>query len=174
MKRILSVALMVIALSLISEAVQVQVRRLLLYTSILTEKRYYCFSKLLKRLKSLFKFNCSESWQWELNSSFNFAISLLQEGEFSFSLESVKVLQQLTAQPRTQNPRLAKTSYYSVCASPTLPQEFVPLCMQKGATLSFARLGRNSGLFQIHARWFRSCLALSACHISLPDKQILI
>ncbi|XP_056591217.1 guanylin family protein [Triplophysa dalaica] len=64
----------------------------------------------------------------------------VQEGEFSFSLESVKVLQQLTAQPREQNPRLAKTSYYSVCASPTLPQEFVPLCMQKGATLSFARL----------------------------------
>ncbi|KAI7794825.1 guanylin family protein [Triplophysa rosa] len=64
----------------------------------------------------------------------------VQEGEFSFSLESVKVLQQMTAQPRTQNPRLAKTSYYSVCASPTLPQEMVPLCMQKGATLSFARL----------------------------------
>ncbi|XP_051531262.1 guanylin-like [Myxocyprinus asiaticus] len=64
----------------------------------------------------------------------------VQEGEFSFSLESVKILQELTNQPRTQNPRLAKTSYYSVCTSPTLPQEFVPLCMQKGATMSFARL----------------------------------
>ncbi|XP_065098173.1 guanylin [Paramisgurnus dabryanus] len=75
----------------------------------------------------------------------------VKEGNFTFSLESVKVLQQLTAthpqtqtattpNPPTQNPRLAKTSYYSVCNDPTLPQEFVPLCMQKGATMSFARL----------------------------------
>ncbi|XP_051957950.1 guanylin family protein [Xyrauchen texanus] len=64
----------------------------------------------------------------------------VQEGEFSFSLESVKVLQQLTKQPKSQNPRLAKTSYYSVCANPTLPQEFVPLCKQKSSTMSFARL----------------------------------
>ncbi|XP_051528872.1 guanylin-like [Myxocyprinus asiaticus] len=86
MKRILSIAFIVVALCLVSEAVQVQ------------------------------------------------------EGEFSFSLESVKVLQQLANQPQSQNPRLAKTSYYSVCTNPTLPQEFVPLCMQKGATMSFARL----------------------------------
>ncbi|MBB6682317.1 hypothetical protein H4O20_12765, partial [Aequorivita sp. 609] len=66
----------------------------------------------------------------------------VQEGDFSFSLDSVKVLQQLTDQqkPQTQNPRLAKTSYFSVCSNPTLPQEFVPLCMQKGATMSLARL----------------------------------
>nr|XP_055041094.1 guanylin family protein [Misgurnus anguillicaudatus] len=75
----------------------------------------------------------------------------VKEGEFSFSLESVKVLQQLTAtnpptqnattqSPPTRNPRLAKTSYFSVCNNPTLPQEFVPLCMQKGATMSLARL----------------------------------
>lgn len=79
-----------------------------------------------------------------LNSSVFF--STMQEGDFSFSLDSVKVLQQLTDQPRTQNPRLAKTSYFSVCSNPTLPQEFVPLCMQKGATMSFARLGRSLGL----------------------------
>ncbi|XP_051967847.1 guanylin-like [Xyrauchen texanus] len=64
----------------------------------------------------------------------------VQEGEFSFSLESVKVLQELTNQLRTQNPRLAKTSYSSVCANPNLPKEFVPLCMQRGPTMSFARL----------------------------------
>ncbi|XP_016094959.1 guanylin-like isoform X1 [Sinocyclocheilus grahami] len=64
----------------------------------------------------------------------------VQEGDFSFSLDSVKVLQQLIDQPQTQNPRLTKTSYFSVCSNPTLPQEFVPLCMQRGATMSFARL----------------------------------
>ncbi|TRY85450.1 hypothetical protein DNTS_030554 [Danionella cerebrum] len=64
----------------------------------------------------------------------------VKDGDFSFSLESVKILQQLIEQPKTQNPRLAKTSYYSVCANPSLPQEFVPLCMQKGATMSFARI----------------------------------
>ncbi|XP_016345373.1 guanylin-like [Sinocyclocheilus anshuiensis] len=64
----------------------------------------------------------------------------VQEGDFSFSLDSVKVLQQLIDQPRTQNPRLAKTSYFSVCSNPTLPQEFKPLCMQRGATMSFSRL----------------------------------
>lgn len=66
---------------------------------------------------------------------------LQQEGDFSFTLESVRILQQLAEQPKTQNPRLAKTSYYSVCSNPSLPQEFVPLCMQRGATMSFARLG---------------------------------
>ncbi|NP_001298140.1 guanylin family protein precursor [Danio rerio] len=64
----------------------------------------------------------------------------VKEGDFSFTLESVRILQQLAEQPKTQNPRLAKTSYYSVCSNPSLPQEFVPLCMQRGATMSFARL----------------------------------
>ncbi|XP_030633745.1 guanylin [Chanos chanos] len=66
----------------------------------------------------------------------------VKEGEFFFTLQSVKALQELSESSMTkdQNPRLAKTSMASMCSNPTLPQEFVPLCQQKGASLSLARL----------------------------------
>ncbi|XP_071388114.1 guanylin-like [Centroberyx affinis] len=66
----------------------------------------------------------------------------VQEGEFSFSLEAVRKLQELTASSSAtgkQNPRL-RTSSVSVCADPALPEEFLPLCQQKGASLSLSRL----------------------------------
>ncbi|KAM4613828.1 guanylin-like [Polymixia lowei] len=65
----------------------------------------------------------------------------VQEGEFSFSLEAVRKLQELTDRSRTdkQNPRL-RTGAVSVCADPGLPQEFLPLCEQRGATMSLSRL----------------------------------
>ncbi|XP_066529301.1 guanylin family protein [Hoplias malabaricus] len=67
----------------------------------------------------------------------------VQDGEYFFSAESVKVLQQLlnsSAHAQQKNPRLATTSYSAVCANPTLPQEFVPLCNQSGSSLVFSRL----------------------------------
>ncbi|XP_028854932.1 guanylin [Denticeps clupeoides] len=71
----------------------------------------------------------------------------VQDGDYSFSLESVRVLQELTgsgapgkASPRLASPRLTQTGYASVCSSPTLPQEFLPLCRRSGAAMSFARL----------------------------------
>ncbi|XP_029630983.1 guanylin [Salmo trutta] len=92
MKSILSIALMVLALCLVSEALAVKV----------------------------------------------------QEGDFFFSLDSVKKLQELTAEDsnvnRMQNPRLTSTSFASVCANPSLPQEFMPLCMKRGASMSLSRL----------------------------------
>ncbi|KAM3878407.1 guanylin-like [Diretmus argenteus] len=66
----------------------------------------------------------------------------VQEGEFSFSLEAVRKLQELTGSSSVtgkQNPRL-RTSTVSVCADPALPQEFLPLCVQKGSTMSLSRL----------------------------------
>uniref|UniRef100_A0A4W5QAA3 Guanylate cyclase activator 2B n=1 Tax=Hucho hucho TaxID=62062 RepID=A0A4W5QAA3_9TELE len=94
MKTILSIALVVLALCLVSEAQAVQVQ--------------------------------------------------VQEGDFFFSLESVKKLQELTAESsnvnRMQNPRLTSTSFASVCDNPSLPQEFMPLCMKRGASMSLSRL----------------------------------
>ncbi|KAL7843371.1 hypothetical protein AOLI_G00248830 [Acnodon oligacanthus] len=57
--------------------------------------------------------------------------------------ESVKVLQGLldsSSATQQKSPRLATTSYASVCANPTLPQEFVPLCNQSGSSMVFSRL----------------------------------
>uniref|UniRef100_A0AAZ3Q3Z5 Guanylate cyclase activator 2B n=1 Tax=Oncorhynchus tshawytscha TaxID=74940 RepID=A0AAZ3Q3Z5_ONCTS len=70
----------------------------------------------------------------------------VQEGDFVFSLESVKKLQELTESSSVngkQNPHLASTSFASVCANPSLPQEFMPLCMQRGASMSLSRLGKK-------------------------------
>ncbi|KAG9260158.1 guanylin family protein [Astyanax mexicanus] len=67
----------------------------------------------------------------------------VQDGEYFFSAESVKVLQKLSesgSSAQQQNPRLATTSYSAVCANPTLPQEFVPLCNQSGSSMVFSRL----------------------------------
>ncbi|KAL0978494.1 hypothetical protein UPYG_G00171220 [Umbra pygmaea] len=67
----------------------------------------------------------------------------VQEGNFVFSLTSVKMLQELTESSginEEQNLRLFSTSFSSVCANPSLPQEFLPLCMQRGASLSLSRL----------------------------------
>uniref|UniRef100_A0A8D2ZF89 Guanylate cyclase activator 2B n=1 Tax=Scophthalmus maximus TaxID=52904 RepID=A0A8D2ZF89_SCOMX len=65
-----------------------------------------------------------------------------QENGLSFSLEAVKRLQELTlsrASAGPQNPRL-RTSTVSLCADPMLPQEFLPICKQRGASASLSRL----------------------------------
>ncbi|KAM9444301.1 guanylin-like [Clarias gariepinus] len=67
----------------------------------------------------------------------------VQDGELSFSLESVKILQHLldsSSAPKQPNPRLLKTSYGAVCANPTLPQEFIGLCHQRTSSLVLSRL----------------------------------
>ncbi|XP_056131033.1 guanylin family protein [Lampris incognitus] len=66
----------------------------------------------------------------------------VQEEEFSFSLEAVKKLQELTGSSRRMeklNPR-HRTSAMSVCVNPLLPQVFLPLCQQPGAALSLSKL----------------------------------
>ncbi|KAI3369800.1 hypothetical protein L3Q82_024628 [Scortum barcoo] len=66
----------------------------------------------------------------------------VEENGFSFSLEAVKRLQEL-AESRgamvQQHPRF-RASTMSLCDEPMLPQEFLPLCRQRGASSSLARL----------------------------------
>ncbi|XP_039971792.1 guanylin family protein [Xiphias gladius] len=66
----------------------------------------------------------------------------VEENGLSFSLEAVKRLQELTkswALTGQQNPRF-RASTVSLCADPMLPQEFLPLCRQRGASASLTRL----------------------------------
>ncbi|XP_045885193.1 guanylin-like [Micropterus dolomieu] len=66
----------------------------------------------------------------------------VEENGLSFSLEAVKRLHELTESSRAagqQNPRLRASIMY-LCADPMLPQEFLPLCKQRGASASLARL----------------------------------
>ncbi|XP_070759339.1 guanylin [Enoplosus armatus] len=66
----------------------------------------------------------------------------VEENGLSFSLEAIKRLQELTESGGAtgqQNPRL-RASTASLCADPMLPQEFLPLCKQRGASASLARL----------------------------------
>ncbi|XP_061893689.1 guanylin-like [Entelurus aequoreus] len=60
----------------------------------------------------------------------------VQENGLSFSLEAVKRLQEMSV---SSNPRL-RSSSSSMCEDPMLPQELLPLCKQKGASASLARL----------------------------------
>ncbi|CAL1575330.1 unnamed protein product [Knipowitschia caucasica] len=64
----------------------------------------------------------------------------VQEGGMSFSLEAVQRLQELTDQmlATKQNPHIRPSAF--LCLDPLLPQEFVPLCRQKGGSESLARL----------------------------------
>lgn len=66
-----------------------------------------------------------------------------QENGLSFSLEAVKRLHELAesnSMTGQQSPRF-RPSTMSLCADPMLPQEFLPLCRQRGASASLARLG---------------------------------
>ncbi|XP_077386432.1 guanylin-like [Festucalex cinctus] len=66
---------------------------------------------------------------------------LVEENGLTFSLEAVKRLQEMfeSAWTPLQNPRL-RASSPSMCEEPMLPQELLPLCKQKGASASLARL----------------------------------
>ncbi|XP_029948127.1 guanylin-like [Salarias fasciatus] len=66
----------------------------------------------------------------------------VQENGLSFSLEAVRRLQELTEGyygTGQQNPKF-RSSSSSLCADPMLPQEFLPLCKQRGASASLTRL----------------------------------
>ncbi|KAM9799638.1 guanylin-like [Syngnathus typhle] len=65
----------------------------------------------------------------------------VEENGLSFSLEAVKRLQEMFESARTPvlNPRM-RASSASMCEEPMLPQELLPLCKQKGASASLARL----------------------------------
>ncbi|CAL9704627.1 unnamed protein product [Knipowitschia caucasica] len=65
----------------------------------------------------------------------------VEEGGMSFSLEAVQRLQELTENnmlATKQNPRIRFNAF--LCSDPMLPQEFLPLCRQRGASASLARL----------------------------------
>nr|XP_006642081.2 PREDICTED: guanylin-like [Lepisosteus oculatus] len=64
----------------------------------------------------------------------------VKEGNFTFSLESVKTLKSLMDSSAGRSLRLAKTSSVAVCDNPALPMEFQPLCHQPGAGMAFFRL----------------------------------
>lgn len=73
----------------------------------------------------------------------NFCCFSFQENGLSFSLEAVRRLHELAesnSMSGQQSPRL-RASTMSLCADPMLPQEFLPLCRQRGASASLARLG---------------------------------
>ncbi|XP_061112517.1 guanylin-like [Conger conger] len=66
----------------------------------------------------------------------------VKEGEFTFSLESVKKLKDLMDKDLEgkQSPRLAKASTATVCSDPALLPEFLPVCRSDRAGLSLSRL----------------------------------
>ncbi|XP_036448091.1 guanylin-like [Colossoma macropomum] len=88
--------------------------------------------------------------------SLNSEAVTVREGEFSFSLESVKKLWAIMAEdiPANQYNRLAINKVMAVCKNPVIPKEFEPLCQSKHARASFSRLAllaRRSGVCEICA-----------------------
>lgn len=80
---------------------------------------------------------------YQQNRLFHFIF--IQEGEFSFSLESVKKLWDILANGESTKPtnRLSVFSSVKVCENPLLPKEFQPLCQSKNAQVHFSRLGKQ-------------------------------
>lgn len=68
-----------------------------------------------------------------------------QEGEFSFSLESVKKLWDILANGEIakKTSLLSVFSAVTVCANPLLPEEFQPLCQSNNAQAHISRLGKQ-------------------------------
>ncbi|XP_028664224.1 guanylin-like [Erpetoichthys calabaricus] len=64
----------------------------------------------------------------------------VQDGDVSFSLESVKRLWALMDTAR--NPNMAPVSFQALCANVALPEEFKALCEKQEASAIFYRLGR--------------------------------
>ncbi|XP_015738300.1 guanylin-like [Coturnix japonica] len=68
----------------------------------------------------------------------------VQDGNFRFSLESVKKLKELMDESRVINPRMvvskASKAGYSPCQDKDLPEEFQPVCKREDAPMIFKRL----------------------------------
>ncbi|XP_067423032.1 guanylin-like [Emydura macquarii macquarii] len=65
----------------------------------------------------------------------------VQDGEFSFTLESVKKLKELLdVDARTSPYMRARPRVAPVCANAELPEEFQPVCQREDAPLIFNRL----------------------------------
>ncbi|XP_071783452.1 guanylin-like [Centroberyx gerrardi] len=65
------------------------------------------------------------------------------EGDYKFSLQSVKKLGALmngNEASAEQNLHLVEAKAMAVCANPSLPKEFEPLCQDKDAGASLTRL----------------------------------
>ncbi|TMS15802.1 Guanylin [Larimichthys crocea] len=65
------------------------------------------------------------------------------EGDFQFSLESVKALGALMTgddSSAEQALRLMEAKTAALCSHPALPEDFKPLCLRKDAGASLARL----------------------------------
>uniref|UniRef100_A0A3B4E8M9 Guanylate cyclase activator 2B n=1 Tax=Pygocentrus nattereri TaxID=42514 RepID=A0A3B4E8M9_PYGNA len=75
--------------------------------------------------------------------SLNSEAVIVREGQFSFSLDSVKKLWALMAEdiPANQYNRLAINKVTAVCESPVIPKEFEPLSL----------LAKRSGVCEICA-----------------------
>lgn len=87
-----------------------------------------------------------------------------QDGDYSFSLESVKVLKRLMETEAMEREmamemealvgaRVAPqhhTSRQSLCSNPTLPQEMKPVCLEPQSDEVFTRFGRclDGGIFK--------------------------
>lgn len=87
--------------------------------------------------------------------------SFFQENGLTFSFEAVKRLHELVQTSGLMgqtNPRL-RASTGSPCADPLLPQEFLPICRQRGASASLTRLGEP--VFRIRFINDRQVLAVS-------------
>lgn len=70
---------------------------------------------------------------------------LSQDGDFSFSLESVKKLKDLQELQELQEPRIPRNPgghiASNLCSLPTFPEELKPLCKESNAQEILDRLG---------------------------------
>ncbi|XP_003212380.1 guanylin-like [Meleagris gallopavo] len=65
----------------------------------------------------------------------------VQDGNLTFSLESVKKLKELMDENRVINPRVVVSKAgYSPCQDKDLPEEFQPVCKREDAPMIFERL----------------------------------
>ncbi|XP_023683333.1 guanylin-like [Paramormyrops kingsleyae] len=64
----------------------------------------------------------------------------VRDGELSFTLESVKLLKELTDGGDAASPRLLKSDPATACADPRLPVEFQSVCLDKSPGAVFTRL----------------------------------
>ncbi|XP_060792947.1 guanylin-like [Neoarius graeffei] len=79
---------------------------------------------------------------------------IVHEGNFSFSLESVKKLWDILAKGESakQTDLLSAFSAVTLCENPLLPEEFQPLCQSSNAQVHFfrlAHLSRNEDVCEI-------------------------